>query len=143
MKGVEAKVYTHIFSIILSSHASKWNGTLLNLKAQNCDTLKKEFYSPYNYSLEFPMTQRNLKVTKQKETEGFTEFLSRWRGKASQVVNRPLEKDQARMFIKNLTPNYKDHLQFQAINTYEELYDPGIRIEDALTKKNKSHPKLM
>lgn len=58
------------------------------------------------------MTQRELQVNKQEDKEGLGNFLTRWRTKDTQVVNRPLEKEQVTIFIKNLTSTYCDHLQF-------------------------------
>lgn len=40
------------------------------------------------------------------------------------------------MFDKNLIPSYKEYLRFQLINTFEELYNKGIYIEDFFLYKD-------
>ena len=48
------------------------------------------------------------------------------------MVQRPTEKDQVRIVIKNLQPVYQEKLMFQSINTFIELFDVGTRIEDTI-----------
>ena len=48
------------------------------------------------------------------------------------MVQRPIEKDQVRIVIKNLQPIYQEKLKFQSINTFAELFDVGTGIEDAI-----------
>lgn len=83
LKGVDASIYPNVFPLTLTKYATTWCSTLPIAKAQDWNTLKKEFNTQYDYNLEFPMTQRELEVTKQKDKESFSDFLSRWRGKAA------------------------------------------------------------
>ena len=48
------------------------------------------------------------------------------------MVQRPVEKDQVRIVIKNPLPKYQEKLMFQSINTFAELFDASIRIYDAI-----------
>ena len=48
------------------------------------------------------------------------------------MTQRPLEKEQVRMVVKNLQPVYQEKLMFQSINTFAELFDVETRIEDAI-----------
>ena len=48
------------------------------------------------------------------------------------MINRLSEKDQVRMIIKNLQPEYLEKLEFQSIVTFEQLFDIGTRIQDAI-----------
>ena len=60
------------------------------------------------------------------------------------MVNRPNEKDQINMIIKNLLPAYNSRLLSLPINLFGELCDCGTRIEDAINnvqlEKAKSKP---
>ena len=60
------------------------------------------------------------------------------------MVNRPNEKDQINMIIKNLLLAYNSRLLSLPIVSFGELIDFGTRIEDAIKngklEKGKSKP---
>ena len=58
--------------------------------------------------------------------------MKRWKGKASKMVNRPNEKDQIYIIIKNLLPTYNSRLLSLPISSFGELCDRRTRIEDAI-----------
>ena len=58
--------------------------------------------------------------------------MTRWNGKESRMVNRPNEKDQISMIIKNLLLAYNSRLLSSPISSLGELCDCGIKIEDAI-----------
>ena len=70
--------------------------------------------------------------------------MTRWKTKASRMVNRPNEKDQINMIIKNLLPAYNSRLLSSPINLFGELCDSGTRIEDTINngqlEKGESNP---
>ena len=76
--------------------------------------------------------------------EAFFEYMTRWKNKASRMVNRPNEKDQINMIIKNLLSVYNSRLLSSPISSFGELCDCGTRIEDALNngqlEKGESKP---
>ena len=72
----------------------------------------KAFVTQYEYNLEFDVTIRDLETTRQEYKESFARFLTRWREKVSKMINRPNEKEQVRMIIKNMQPEYLEKLGF-------------------------------
>ena len=58
--------------------------------------------------------------------------MTRLKGKVSKMVNRPNEKNQINMIIKNLLPTYNSRLLSSPISSFGELCDCGTRIEDAI-----------
>ena len=78
------------------------------------------------------VTLRYLETTKQGVGETFSEYMTRWKNKASRMVNRPNEKDQINMIIKNLFSVYNSWLLSSPISSFRELCDCGTRIEDTL-----------
>ena len=92
------------------------------------------------------VTLRNLETSKQGARETFSEYMIRWKGKASKMVNRPNEKDQINMIIKNLLPAYNIRLLSSTISSFRELYDCETRIEDAINngqlEKGESKPPI-
>ena len=78
------------------------------------------------------VTLRDLETTKQGVGETFSEYMTRWKTKASRKVNRLNEKDQINMIIKNLLPAYNSRLLSSLISSFGELCDCGTRIEDTI-----------
>ena len=70
--------------------------------------------------------------------------MTRWKAKASRMVNRPNEKDQINMIIKNLISTYNSRLLSSPISSFEKLCDCGTRIEDTINngqlEKGESNP---
>ncbi|KAL7176819.1 hypothetical protein ACSBR2_030209 [Camellia fascicularis] len=58
------------------------------------------WYAKLEDSIE--VTTRDLEVTNQEPKEGFIEFVTRWRAKASIETIRPSEKVQIKMIVRNL-----------------------------------------
>ena len=90
------------------------------------------------------VTLRDLETTKQGVGETFSKYMTRWKTKASRMVNRSNEKDQINMIIKNLLPAYNNGLLSSPISSFGELCDCGTRIEDTLNngqlEKGESKP---
>ena len=76
---------------------------------------------------------RDSETTKQGVGETFSKYMTRWNGKESRMVNRPNEKDQISMIIKNLLLAYNSRLLSSPISSLGELCDCGIKIEDAIS----------
>ena len=74
-------------------------------------------------------------MTRQRENETFSEFLVRWKAKASNMMNRPMEKDQVNVVMKGLLPVYYNQMFASPILDFEQLCNSGIRIEDAIDNR--------
>ena len=72
--------------------------------------LMELFVDQFIFNTMIDVTLRVLETTKQGEGETFSEYMIRWKGKASKMVNRPNKKDQINMIIKNLLPAYNNRL---------------------------------
>ena len=90
------------------------------------------FVDHYSYNQELDVTIRDFETTRQGQNELFTAFLTRWRSKAAQMTHIPTEKEQVRMLMKNLQPMYYEKLFYQSISTFEELFEIGTMIEEAI-----------
>ena len=75
------------------------------------------------------VTLRDLETT---IGETFSKYTTRLKTKASRMVNRPNEKHQINMIIKNLLPTYNNRILSSPISSFGELCDCGTRIEDAI-----------
>ena len=68
------------------------------------------FMDQFIFNTMIDVTLRDLETTKQGVEETFSKYMTRWKGKASSMVNRPNEKDQINMIIKNLLPVYNSRI---------------------------------
>ena len=90
------------------------------------------FVDQFIFNTMIDVTLKDLQTIKQGVRETFSKYMTRWKGKASRMVNRLNEKDQINMIIKNLIPTYNSRLLSSPINSFEELCDCGTRIKDAI-----------
>ena len=91
--------------------------------------LIEAFVMQLSYNTMIDVTLRDLETNKQKNEETFFEFLIRWRGKASKMINRLTEKDQVNMTLKNLFLVYYNRLFSSPLMNFKQLCDYGIKIE--------------
>ena len=71
-------------------------------------------------------------TTKQELKESFSTFTTKWRSKATQMMNRPSEEEQLVMVVKNLLPVYYKYLFAQYFPNFKALIADGTQIEDAI-----------
>ena len=72
------------------------------------------------------VTLRDLETTKQGVGEKFSKYMTRWKTKASRMVNRTIKRDQINIIIKNLVPAYNSRLLSLCISLFGELCDYAI-----------------
>lgn len=130
--GLFKEQIVHCFPRTLNGDAMNWYLSLDIAKTRDWKELAMEFVHHYNYNAQLDVTLRDLETTKQKSNETFSEFLMKWRAKAVKMPNRPTEKDQVRMIVKNLPPVFGRPLMPIPLRTFEDLYDASIQVEDGM-----------
>ena len=53
-----------------------------------------KFHNQYKYNIEVDATRRDLETTRKEPKESFSTFITKWRSKATQMMNRPSEEEQ-------------------------------------------------
>jgi len=132
MKGLDEKQTLHAFPLSLMRGASRWYYSLDPSKTKVWNELVELFVDQFIFNTMIDVTLRDLETAKQGVGETFSEYMTRWKGKASRMDNRPNEKDQINMIIKNLLPTYSSRLLLSPISSFGELCDCGTRIEDVI-----------
>ena len=122
----------HAFPLSLTGGASRWYYSLDPTKTKVLNELVKLFVDQFIFNTMIDVTLRDLETTKQRIGETFSEYMTSRKGKASRMVNRPNEKDQINMIIKNLLLAYNSKFLSSPISSFGELCDCGTRIEDAI-----------
>ena len=126
MKGLDEKQTLHVFPLSLTGGASRWYYSLDPSKTKAWNELVELFVDQFIFNTVINATLRDLETTKQGVGETFSKYMTRWKTKESRMVNRPNEKDQINMIIKNLLPVYNRRLLSSPISSFGELCDCGI-----------------
>ena len=132
MKGLDEKQTLHAFPLSLTRGSSRWYYSLDSNKTKVWNELVGLFIDQFIFNTIIDVTLRDLETTKQGVGETFSEYMTRWKGKASRMVNRPNEKDQINIIIKNLLSACNSRLLLSLISLFGELYNCGTRIEDVV-----------
>ncbi|KAF5932215.1 hypothetical protein HYC85_028386 [Camellia sinensis] len=103
-----------LFGRTLSGIAAFWCAKLENSVKQNWEEMAEAF------------------ITRQEPKESFSEFVARWRAKASMMTIRPTDKDQIRMVVRNLQPKLMQKMIVLPFPTFSDLHEMGVQIEDAM-----------
>ncbi|KAI8542759.1 hypothetical protein RHMOL_Rhmol08G0164600 [Rhododendron molle] len=65
--------------------------------------------------------------------ESFMDFVRRWRAKTVQMKDKPSEKDQIRMIVRNLQPALAKHMILaQASSDFKTFFETGLAVEEAV-----------
>ncbi|KAL7175885.1 hypothetical protein ACSBR2_029458 [Camellia fascicularis] len=94
--------------------------------------MAEAFVAQYSYNTQIEVTNRDLETTRQKPKEGFSDFVTRWRAKASSMTTRPIDKDQIWMIVRNLQPRLIQKMIVLPLPTFADLHEIGVQIEDAM-----------
>jgi len=106
MKGLDEKQTLQAFPLSLTAGASRWYYSLDPSKTKVWNELVEFFVDQFIFNTMIDATLRVLETTKQGVGETFSIYMTRWKGKTPKMVNRPNEKDQINMIIKNLLTVY-------------------------------------
>ena len=134
-----------MFQNTLTEATLKWFLNLDDARARSWKDIYHEFHKQYKYNIEVDITRRDLETTKQDPKESFSTFVTKWRAKATQMMNRPSEEEQLTMVVKNLLPVYHKYLFAQYFPNFKALITARTQIEDIInngTIKNDDPPRL-
>ena len=115
----------------------------------------QEFIRQYSFNTVVDVSRRELETLRQGPDESVTSFISHWREKIAQIIDRPLERDQISMIMRNLQPRFARHLMgfpqidfgslVQALYGIEKGISRGLWADsspsDSKGKKSGSGPK--
>ena len=105
----EAQLLT-LFPLSLSGMTQRWYASLESSRRRIWEDLAQEFLRQYSFSSDTSVTPRELEFLRQGSDESVSSFISRWREKAAEMIERPTERDQMSMFLRSLHPRFARHL---------------------------------
>ena len=108
--GATEEMLVQMFQNTLTGAVLRWFLNVEDNRARNWEDICREFHNQYKYNIEVDVTRRDLETTKQELKESFSAFITKWRSKATQMMNRPNEEKQLTMVVKNLLLVYHKYL---------------------------------
>ena len=108
--GAIEEMLVQMFQNTLTGAVLRWFLNVEDNRARNWEDICREFHNQYKYNIEVDVTRRDLETTKQELKESFSAFITKWRSKATQMMNRPNEEKQLTMVVKNLLLVYHKYL---------------------------------
>ena len=130
--GATKEVLAQMFQNTLTRVALRWFLNLDDARARSWEDICREFHNQYKYNIEVDVTRRDLETTKQELKKSISAFITKWRAKVAQMMNKPSEEEQIQMVVKNLLPIYHEHLFAQYFPHFKALIIAGILVEDAI-----------
>ena len=108
--GAIEELLAQMFQNTLTRATLRWFLNLDDARARRWEDIYREFHNQYKYNIEVDVTRRDLETTKQEPKESFSTFITKWRSKAAQMMNRLSEEEQLTIVVKNLLPIYHKYL---------------------------------
>ena len=99
-----------LFPLSLSDAAQRWFASLDPSRRRTWDNLGQEFIRQYSFNTVVDISRRDLEALRQRLDESVTSFISRWREKIAQIIDRPSEHDQISIIMRSLQPRFVRHL---------------------------------
>ena len=102
MQPLEAieEMLVQMFQKTLTGAALRWFLNMEDTRNPNWEDICREFHKQYKYNIEVNIAWRDLETTKQDPKESFSTFITKWKSKATQMINKPNEKEQLTMVEK-------------------------------------------
>ena len=80
------------------------------------------------------VSRRELEALRQRPDESITSFISRWREKIAQIIDRPSERDQISMIMRSLQPRFARHLMGFQHTDFGSLVHALYGIEEGISR---------
>ncbi|RVW71069.1 hypothetical protein CK203_061494 [Vitis vinifera] len=129
----EAQLLT-LFPLSLSGMTQGWYASLETSRRRTWEDLAQEFLRQYSFSGDTSVTRRELEFLRQGSYESVYSFISRWREKAAEMIERPTERDQMSMFFRSLHPRFARHLTGVPFQDFRSLVQALFDVDDGISR---------
>ncbi|RVW29098.1 Retrovirus-related Pol polyprotein from transposon 17.6 [Vitis vinifera] len=132
--GLDDAQMVMLFPMSLSGAAQRWFASLEVSRRRTWDDLAQEFLRQFAFNTVIDVSRRELEALRQRPEESVTSFISRWREKISQIIDRPPEKDQISMIMRSLQPRFARHLMGFPHTDFGSLVQALYGIEEGIAR---------
>ncbi|RVW77707.1 Retrovirus-related Pol polyprotein from transposon 17.6 [Vitis vinifera] len=101
--GLDEPQMITLFPLSLSGATQRWFASLESSRRRTWDDLAQEFLRQFSFNTVVDVSRRELEALRQRTEESVSSFISRWRGKIAEIVDRPSERDQIQMVFEEPT----------------------------------------
>ena len=108
--GLDKAQLLTLFPLSLSGTTQRWYASLESSHRRTWENLTQEFLRQYSFNSDTSVTRGEVEFLRQRSDEPVSWFISRWKEKAAEMIERPTEKDQVCMFLRSLQPRFAQHL---------------------------------
>ncbi|XP_034690637.1 uncharacterized protein LOC117918240 [Vitis riparia] len=129
----EAQLLT-LFPLSLSGMTQRWYASLESSRRRTWEDLAREFLRQYSFSGDMSVTRRELEFLRQGSDESVSSFISRWREKAAEMIERLTERDQMSMFLRSLHPRFARHLTGVPFQDFRSLVQALFDVDDGISR---------
>ena len=123
-----------LFPLSLSGAAQRWFASLDPSRRRTWADLGQEFIRQYSFNTVVDVSRRELEALRQRPDESVTSFISRWREKIAQIIDRPSERDQIGMIMRSLQPRFARHLMGFPQTDFGSLVQALYGIEEGISR---------
>ena len=123
-----------LFPLSLSGAAQRWFASLDPSRRRTWADLGQEFIRQYSFNTVVDVSRRELEALRQRPDESVTSFISRWREKIAQIIDRPSERDQISMIMRSLQPRFARHLMGFPQTDFGSLVQALYGIEEGISR---------
>ncbi|RVW60923.1 hypothetical protein CK203_049260 [Vitis vinifera] len=132
--GLDDAQMVMLFPMSLSGAAQRWFASLEVSRRRTWDDLAQEFLRQFAFNTVIDVSRRELEALRQRPEESVTSFISRWREKISQIIDRPSERDQISMIMRSLQPRFARHLMGFPHTDFGSLVQALYGIEEGIAR---------
>ena len=123
-----------LFPLSLSGAAQRWFASLDPSRRRTWADLRQEFRRQYSFNTVVDVSRRELEALRQRPDESVTSFISQWREKIAQIIDRPSERDQISMIMRSLQPRFARHLMGFPQTNFGSLVQALYGIEEGISR---------
>ncbi|WJZ92861.1 hypothetical protein VitviT2T_011836 [Vitis vinifera] len=132
--GLDDAQMVMLFPMSLSGAAQRWFASLKVSRRRTWDDLAQEFLRQFAFNTVIDVSRRELEALRQRPEESVTSFISRWREKISQIIDRPSDRDQISMIMRSLQPRFARHLMGFPHTDFGSLVQALYGIEEGIAR---------
>ena len=123
-----------LFPLSLSGAAQRWFASLDPSRRRTWADLGQEFIRQYSFNTVVDVSRRELEALRHRPNESVISFISRWKEKIAQIIDRPSERDQISMIMRSLQPRFARHLMGFPQTDFGSLVQALYGIEEGISR---------
>ncbi|RVW79679.1 hypothetical protein CK203_042421 [Vitis vinifera] len=132
--GLDEPQMITLFPLSLSGAAQRWFASLEASRRRTWDDLAQEFLRQFSFNTVVDVSRRELEALRQRSDESVSSFISRWRGKIAEIIDRPSERDQIQMVLRSLQPRIARHVVGAPFTDFGSLVMALYDVEDGISR---------